>query len=317
MLDTLKFVQGAVSKKDYVPALTYFRIRNQRITGFNGKISLSAPLALDLDCLPKAQAFVNAVEVCSETVQLNITASNKLRVRSGKFTAHVELLAEDTFPEIVPEGRVVAIKEDLLPALRLMYEFTAEDAAKPWASGLLLDGRTMTATNNVIIVQHHIEDYFPFRINIPRATVREMLRINESPTSVQVSEHSVSFHYPQGRWLRSQVNAITWPDVDALFTHVQKFNPLMQDVSPELFDALEKLKPFVGAVAQIFIRDAMIATAQEDGASVDMDLPMGSFNLNMLLLLKDVATKIALAAWPQPVPFFGHKLRGVIAGMRM
>ena len=67
MLEVLKFVKGAVGKKDYVPALTHFQIADGRITGFNGKISLSSPIALDLECCPKAIPFVKAIEACTDT----------------------------------------------------------------------------------------------------------------------------------------------------------------------------------------------------------------------------------------------------------
>ena len=316
MLEALKFVQGAVSKKDYVPALTHFRIRDQRITGFNGKISLSSPIALDLDCHPRAQTFVSAIEACTETVQLNLTTSGKLRVRSGKFAAHVDILTDDSFPEIVPEGQSVALSADIMPALRRMYEFTAEDAAKPWAAGLLLDGHYMFATNNVILVQHYMDDFFPFRINIPRYTIKEMLRIGEAPISVQVSQNSVSFHYTNSRWLRSQVNSVEWPDTDALFEHVAQFEHLLDPVPPGMFEALETLEPFVDALGKLFIGHGMIATAEQDGASIDFDLPECSFNIKMLSLLKGVATRMAFRAYPKPVLFYGDKLRGVIAGMR-
>ncbi len=42
MLDTLKFIQGAVARKDHVPALVHFRIAGGRIRGFNGTLSLAA-----------------------------------------------------------------------------------------------------------------------------------------------------------------------------------------------------------------------------------------------------------------------------------
>ncbi len=44
MLSALKFVKGAVSTKDYVPALTHFQIKGGRVTGYNGKLSLSSPI---------------------------------------------------------------------------------------------------------------------------------------------------------------------------------------------------------------------------------------------------------------------------------
>ena len=54
MLKELKFVQGAVSSKDFIPALTHFRIENGTVRSFNGLLALCSPIALDIDCTPKA-----------------------------------------------------------------------------------------------------------------------------------------------------------------------------------------------------------------------------------------------------------------------
>ena len=43
MIDAVKFVQGAVAKKDYVAELTHFLIQDNRITGYNGIMGLSSP----------------------------------------------------------------------------------------------------------------------------------------------------------------------------------------------------------------------------------------------------------------------------------
>lgn len=316
MLDALKFVQGAVSKKDFVPALSHFQIRMGRITGFNGKISMSAPIALDIDCHPEAAKFAAAIEQCTETAQLSITKANKLCVRSGKFRANVDILADDVYPEVFPEGESVDMTGELLPALRIMHEFTTDDASKQWAAGLLLDGNFVYATNNVIIVQHWTETFFPFRINIPRYTVKEMLRIGEEPIRVQATATSITFHYSGERWLRSQVNSIEWPDTEALFAHVEEQESALTDIPDELFIALDVVESFLGKTKRLWIGDGELRTAEQDGASYEIDLPTCSFNHSMLGLLRGVATRLAFSAWPAPMLFYGKKIRGVIAGMK-
>ena len=44
MLESLKFVKGAVSRKDHVPALTHFQIKNGFVKGHNGTLTLCAPM---------------------------------------------------------------------------------------------------------------------------------------------------------------------------------------------------------------------------------------------------------------------------------
>ena len=42
MLAELKFVQGAVAKKDFIPSLTHFEIKDGMIKGLNGSLALCA-----------------------------------------------------------------------------------------------------------------------------------------------------------------------------------------------------------------------------------------------------------------------------------
>lgn len=318
MLDALKFVKGAVSTKDYVPALTHFQIAGGRVTGFNGKISLSAPIPLDIDCTPKAQAFIAAIEACTETAQLNMTANGKLRIRSGKFSAHVECINQDQFPAVRPEGVAIQMTGPLLPALTMLNDFAADDASRPWATGVLLDGGSAYATNNIVIIEHWLGYHFPYRLNVPRSTVREMIRIGEEPVALQATEGSITFHYQGERWLRSALNNVEWPDVTGLFAKVEAVDAdTLQDVPEELFAALTTLEPFVDPTGKLWIGDGAVATAALDGASVEVEgLPTCSFNHRMLSLLQGVATKAAFSAWPAPVAFYGDCVRGAIAGMR-
>lgn len=318
MLDALKFVKGAVSTKDFVPALTHFRIANGRVTGFNGKLSLSAPIALDVDCCPKADAFVKAIMACDETAQLHLTPSRKLAIRSGKFRAHVDTLDEAEFPVVQPEGLVVPLHEGMVETFGYLYDFIAEDASKPWATGLLLDGQSAFATNNVCLVQAWLGDHFPYRVVIPRFAVKELLRVEEDPVSVQLTQNSATFHYADGRWLRTQLIDSPWPDIGAVFDAMPS---TVQPKPKELVEALETLAPFTDDMNHVYVMGNVLATAKEDGASVELKGKPpgdGAYNLKMLAMVARVATHIGFSMFPEPVAFYSQtlKLRGVIAGMR-
>lgn len=318
MISTLKFVQGAVGKKDLVPALSHFRIKGSRITGFNGKLSISAPIALDVDCCPKADPFVRAVQACSETAQLHLTPSAKLSIRSGKFRAHVETLPSDNYPDVLPEGITVPLHGDLLPAFKTLYSFTAEDASRPWAAGILLNGNSAFATNNVVIAECWLGYHFPYRANIPRAAIKEMIRINEEPVSMQLSVHSATFFYEGDRWLRTQLNSTDWPDVAGVFAKVPPFPNPYSVVPAELWDALETIAPFVDDLSRVYVLEGKISTAHEEGTSVELEgLPSdGLYNHKMLSLLKGIAKFIDFEVYPAPVPWFSDTVRGLIMPMR-
>jgi hypothetical protein len=154
-------------------------------------------------------------------------------------------------------------------------------------------------------------------INVPKQAVTELLRINEEPERLQVTENNVTFHFSGNRWLRTQTYSLEWPDVSRVLDQPGTPTP-----PPEtLFAAIETLVPFVGELAKIFFfPDGSIATSESEGqgASVQLDPfgALGCFNIHQFLLLQGVATQIDLTRYPSPCIFYGDRIRGALVGMR-
>lgn len=321
MLDTLKFVRGAVSKKDLVPELTHFHIEGGRIEGYNGKLSLSAPINLDIDCCPRAEPFIRAIAACNETAQLHLTPAGKLSIRSGRFRALVDTLSPEGFPELRPEGARIDLDGHLLPALESLEPFIGIDASRPWANGVLFDGNSAFATNNVIIAEHWLGYHFPFKVVIPLFAIREMLRIKEEPLWMQLTALSATFHYPGERWLRTQLVSNAWPNVAGMLA---QFAPgrLGQPVSTEFWEALETVAPFTdNKFACVYLDGNTVSShpaGDAQGAAVEVSDSnlIGIYSHKMISMLHPVAKVIDFSAYPGKVSWYGDSVRGLIMGMR-
>lgn len=316
MLKELKFVQGAVAKKDFLPALTHFRIEDGFVRSYDGSLALCSPINFDIDCTPKAIPFVKAIQNCKDTVTLNMTAAGRLGIKSGKFKAYIECVEEET-PHVVPEGDDLEIDgEALLTALKTLSPFIGDDASRPWSNGILIDGPSAYATNNVTLVEYWIGGGFPLRINIPRDAVREMLRINEVPIRAQATDNSISFHYEDGRWIRTALLNSEWPDLGKVLN--TESNPV--PIDERIFEALDHIKPFTDKMGRVYIADDVIATTieKEDGAA--FEVPglgfEGVYQLELLAKLKGIALQGDFTLYPKPCMFFGDSLRGAIIGLR-
>lgn len=317
LIDALRFVKGAIAKKDFSPALTHYSIAGRRVKSFNGGIALSCPIPLDLDIAPKADVFYRAIEACRDGVSaLNMTSDGRLCIFSGPLKIHVECLKEG-YPNIAPEGTHVALKGDFLSTVETLAPFIAEDASRPWARGILFRGPSAFATNNVILIEKWLGYNFPVEINIPEAAVKELLRIGEEPTSLQVAEASVTFHYKGDRWLRAQNSPTAWPDVGAVLDR----DSLSLPIPSGFFDAVEALEPFADDSGHIYIREGRVSTAPSDDAGATHEVPdvvsSGLFNAGQLLALRGVAETIDFSLYPSPCLFFGDNVRGAIVGMNL
>lgn len=317
MLKSLKFVQGSVAKKDFVPSLSHFRIENGTVRGYNGMLALCSPIPFDITCTPKAEPLVKAISNCAETVQLTMTAAGRLSIRSGKFKAFVDCVEGET-PHVQPEGGHVVIDgATLLQSFKTVAPFIGDDASRPWSNGVLLLGQSAFATNNITLVEYWTGITVPRPLNIPRAAVREMLRINEAPESVQLTGVSITFHYSGGRWLRTQLFETQWPDLSKVLN--KESNP--QPVDARLFEALANLKPFTDKMGRILFRGAgKIATHDDETEGAGYELEgfdhTGVYQIDMLGLLEGNVKTIDWSLYPAPCMFFGDKLRGAIVGMR-
>ena len=320
MLKELKFVMGSVARKDYVPELQHFKIENGRVEGFNGVIALSTPIDLDLRAMPKAVQFVKAIERLPDEQEcvLDLTKAGRLSVKSGRFKAFVECWeATHETPHVSPKGEQYAMPGGILPILKRMAPFMGIDASRPWACGILLDGQTATATNNIVVVQHWLPGLtFPTPINLPSVAVNEMLRINREPVAMQPEPGAITFHYEDGAWMRTSLLEGQWP-VDLGKVLDRECAP--KAITPGLFDAVDRLAPF-GKDGRVYLRPELVTTSLAEGEGAQMELPGldadGCFHMEQIVALRDLASSIDWTMYPTPCIFFGDNVRGALVGIR-
>ena len=316
MLSELKFVQGAVAKKDFLPALTHFCIENGTVRGYNGIIALSSPIPFDICCKPKAETLVKAIRNCNDTIALSMTNAGRLSIKSGGFKAFVDCVEGET-PHVEPEGDRLEIDgAALLAGIKAVEPFVADDASRKWANGILIKDQSAFATNNVVLVEYWTGSAFPVPINIPRQAIKEILRIDEAPEYAQTDGNSFTLHFSGKRWIRTQLLTTEWPDITRILDKSSKQRPINED----LFRALEVVAPFSDKMGRITFHEGKVCTSLVEGEGANyevegLDCP-GSYNVEMLASLKDVAHTIDFSSYPGPCLFHGDRLRGAIIGLR-
>jgi hypothetical protein len=320
MLRELKFVMGAVAKKDLVPGMTHFSIDNGRIRSYNGALALCSPIAFDIDCKPHAQQLLKAITNCNpeHVVTMSMTPAGKLRIQNGPYRALVDCLEEPT-PHVEPEGDLVQFDgKTLRSAFEHLLPFVGNDASRQWTNGVLLHAQSAYATNNVIICQFWLGTPIPLTLNIPSDAIREFLRVGEDPTHAQVTDNSITFHFPDGRWIRSGL----WETKPETITAVlDKCGGEPVALDPKFFEGLKAIRAFTDKIGNVYFKNGELMTHLEEdvGAKFKLDdFPhTGCYALEMLQLLEGVADKIDWSTYPNPVVFHNEYLRGVLAGRIM
>jgi hypothetical protein len=171
------------------------------------------------------------------------------------------------------------------------------------------------------LVEYWLGVTTPRTVNIPKLAITEMLRIGEPPIGAQIHKDSVTFHYADERWIRTQLFETEWPDLSKVMN--QDSVPL--PVDERIFEALEMLKPFADDIGRVYFAGNVIRThppaadaANELGASYDAEglAITGLYQIKILELLKGAATHADFSRYPEPVLFFGERLRGAMLGMK-
>lgn len=317
MLDDLKFVRNAVATKDFVPELTFFRICDKRVTGFNGELAISSPIPIDLDIAPSAAHFMKAVNACDDTITLKMQ-KERLQVRSGKFRSFVPCIDVEKVPTLVPQGKKVVLNSSLVSCFKLLEPFMAIDASRPWACGVLLKGQSAFATNNIAIIEHWLGIELPL-VNIPSYAIKEVIRYGKDPEYLLISDSDITFMYEGDRWMSCKLSALEWPDISRVLD-IPAENP--QPFPEGFFAGVDKLSRFGDELGRCFLDTDQLSTSVNDnieGAVVECEgiVDAGCYNLKLLLALKGVATMIDFSQYPKPVTFFGDNIRGVMTGYMM
>lgn len=317
MLKELKFVSGAISRKDLVPAMKHFAIEDGRVRAYNGILALSSPIPFNIDCYPRADTLIKAIANCEETVTLTVTPGGKLSVKSGGFKALIACV-EKSEVHLNPEGEYVECDGSaLLEAFKVLEPFVGDDASRPWSNGILLRGQSAFATCNVVLCEYWLGIDFPSVVNIPLAAIKEVIRVNEPPSHLQMSKGSITFHYTDKRWIRTQLFDTEWPDLAKVLD--RSSNPTAVD--QRIFEALPKLKFFMDKSGRVIFTEGAVSTHEndEEGCTVEIEgsTMQGVYAMDMIALLKGVATTADFTTYPQPCMFYGDRLRGAIIGRKI
>lgn len=328
LLSALRFVQGSIARKELQEGLTHFRIVDGYVRGFNGTIALCSPIGLQIDCTPKAEPMIKAIAACEESVQMTMLTNGKLSIKSGGFKVSVDTLQGPTV-HVEPEGDMYEINGDaFLNGLERVQPFISDDASRPWSCGVLVKAGSMFATNNASLVQYWFGSVFPVECVVPRLAVKELLRIKQSPTHISACENSMTFHYPDGCWLRTQLLVGQWPNIEPIIQRVEA-GAKCYPIDGSIFECLEKVKPFADKMNKVYIESALIRTHMEesDGASAMFKeyQTVGVYNIDLLMQLKGLAKEWDASRYHilddrgmnTPIIFYGDNMRGVITGFKI
>jgi hypothetical protein len=330
MLDTLRFVRGAVADRDTVIGLTHFFIYEGRIQGSNGHMMIDAPLPdlKDKILTVPADLLIKAIDSCDGDPQITFTET-AMMVKEGALKVRLPILDAAAFPRADPDPLDWETESPLLPVLKTIRPFISHDASYKWSVGAWINEQAIYATNNVIVVRHP-SDLFGgtgLCLNLPVYAIDELIRIGKEPTGFGVRQdgQSITFYYADSSWLRAQVLTNDgWPieKIDHMFRDVDRKKLKKTPMPADLPGAVRKITPFCPEpkLPVIVLGPQGVSTEDGDRSAVveGYKLPESKFNATMLSLVLATATHIQFtnAEGVARGCFVANELEGIFMGIR-
>lgn len=317
MQDALKFVSTAVKSGPIMePEHEHYVIRDGQVTAFNRALAMSAPFPVEWEATPKADMFRAAVDKAGDALAFE-PQPGAVVVRSKRLKVAVPCLPDAPWLP-VPDGTKLEAPGNLKARLEAAQPFVNSDLAdtRKMLSSVLIGGGFYTAAFNAGAIQIWDGHDLP-SIHVPDYMIKEILRVKDKPTHIQIGHSSLTVHYDGGRWIRGLLyeQPFPWEQVMRILdTPHQTLEPF----SEGLIEAHKEITPFLEDSGAIYFRNAGLATTRypDTGAHILVDgLPEGlCFTHRILGLALNVAHSIDWSDKGRAHAFYGESLRGRIMG---
>lgn len=320
LVSALSFVVKAQQQAG-TPIQTHCCIKNQQITAFNGMISVGHSIEEDLNVCPHTYSFLNAMQKCGP--EYSITQQNgKLTVKSGKFTCQIPCLPDDLTPSVT-DASCASISDDLLKSLGQVSSLAQEAAQKVILSSVLIKDFSCFATTGYVIKQSFHGINLPV-IALPKLFVTALCSTDKKVVGFGFSEakvnnvltpNSATFYFEDGSWLKTQLYAEQWPDLNRMLACEIEPSSLPEG----FFEAVRNVEDFsVGKKdKKVWLSQNGVSSHkdQTEGAFYEMKgLPEIAFKIEQLKQVEDCCDKVVFN--DGKLYAFKDKVRAIVMGVK-
>lgn len=322
LLDAITFL-SCCTKEQGAPYETHINLQYNTAVAYNDVLSAGVLIAEDIICAPNAKLLKLALAKCNNEYTLTIDG-NKIVLKSGKFKATISCIDPTILATRNPDPASIAINDDFKAALKVIDVLKPEpNADKIHLLAFLMNGQSVITTDGKIVIErwHGLE--LP-TIAIPKSIIPAIVGTNKKLTGFGYSSTSVTFHFEDRSFIKSQLYAEQWPLETTQNILNKNSNP--SPVPVDFFPGLEAVASFSENGSVYFNRDK-ICSHKADGIGAVFDvvgLPAGPiYTSKYLMMIKSLATRIDFAVSANGVVsenggyllfWFGDRVRGVVAG---
>lgn len=315
--DAMKFLGMITSLKGPVNE-THICLGYGWAAASNGMLTGAHKIPEPISIAPNHKLLSDALAKCGQSISFITTDANRLQVKSDKFKAVIPCIDPTLIALSGPDPLTVNVDNKLSEAIQAVGILANEDAVDIVAASILINGQSIMATNRAVVFEYYHGFELPTGIPLPKAVVAPLAKIGKNLVGFGCSNNSVTFHFEDESWLKTQLYAGEWPDCSALFN--REFN--MLPLPPDFFAGVEAVAPFSTDGFVYFDNEIMRSSQhKEEGATYEVKaLPKGpAYNWKYLMMMKPHVQQIDFFSKAnhhisEALMFYGPNIRGIIAG---
>lgn len=316
LLEALNFCGSVLSDKG-APQETHLILQNKTAVAFNGVLAAGCYIDEDITCAPNNSMLTQALNKCGHNYSMVLLENGTISIKGNKFKAIVPCLEPSQLPSALPDNPSASISDELKKAIEAVGVLATEDAQRVVAASVLIRKNSCVATNGAIMFEawHGLD--LP-TLAIPKAFVAPLVKQSKPLAYFGCSLSSASFFFDDNSWLRTQLYAEPWPEIDSLLNQQANFFP----VPESLWEGLAAVAPF-STDGFVHFDNNLIKSHSSEGIGATYEvigLPKGPvFNHKYLSLIKPHAKEIDFLAQgvsqgTTMLMFRGDAIRGNLLG---
>jgi hypothetical protein len=318
MKDLVDRIKGARASKDMGAFMSHYLLDAGEMVTTDGKISAGCPSPYNVSALvpgPELEALVSRLDG-----PVTVKGDDKnIKLRAGPMHGTIQTLPVDTVLFLRPGGEWSDPPPGLVPALRRVRSFIADQAVHQWGLCACLRDGCVMATNNISLVRAECDGLrAPKDVLVPSWAVDFILSARGRLTGIDLNENNACFRWYDGLWLRTQLVVGDFPPNAA---------KLLEEDAPTTVAIPKEWKRAYVAVAGISENIISVKPDRIVGGAgksvVEHETPMPGlgqdvhFNPKFLDNVIAVAESWEPARYPAPIPFRAPGMYGLVLGRKL
>jgi hypothetical protein len=298
---------------------THCRLFNNFASGSNGIISAGHKIQEDIQVCPHTMTLTAALENLSNSqFALTLIENERLAVRAEKFEAIVHYLNNNELPVVGPDAASYLMDERFVNALDIAGQLVADGATKVINSTIQLKNCSVLSSNGSVIIQAWHGVGMPEHLIAPKALATAVGKVSsKSLYRFGFSDSSLTLHYDDGAWLKTQLYPASTELPDLLkYLDIAGATPVT--IPEGFFELVKRLEPF-SEDGQVLFSGGEARTTTHSLSTYAVEsvkhlrgLSM-SFSIKSLLTIQPYVNKVHFNAAQGVALFFGDNVRAAVS----